>query len=178
MNKELSNIFISHRYADKAIADALKYALKSWGNGQIRVCQSSDVREKDAKIGGNLSGAQRTALSHNNVMILIYTITDNEWFYCMWECGIATNKNGKGTKLIVFKCGSDLPISLREQIPVTNDEESIKKFTNDFHKDTAFFSGRGEALDPEIDDKKIDARSNDLLNRLHGVDDCQYGTIR
>lgn len=164
-------IFISHRHDDKKIADSVKSVLQEWGNGQIKIYQSSDVRVNGYKIGMKLTDEQKIALTDTNIVILIYTVSDDDWYYCMWESGIATNKNGQDTRILVFKCASDLPESLLGEMCVTPDESSIKVFSKDFHKKSNFFPGLYLPFAPDIDEEVLITRSYDMFNKLSGL--CQ-----
>jgi hypothetical protein len=169
MNRNKSTIYISHRQADKAIADVLKNAMHSWCNGQIQVFQSSDVRNNASKVGQKLTDTHKKVLSDTNVMLLIYTVADNDWLYCIWECGLATNPSGQEPKIVVLQCASDVPATLQDQMRVVVDEESIKAFIHDFHKDPTFHPGRKEAFASELDEKTIEERSQNFFNQLSGV---------
>ena len=168
-NARPSTVFISHRHYDKPIADVFRNALRTCGNGQLRVFQSSDARENISRLGQGLTDTQKKALSETDVVVLIYTVTDHDWYNCMWECGLATDPRGQGTKIVVFRGAGDVPASLRDLMRVTLDEHSIKKFIRDFHKDPTFFPGRDEAFDSDVDEKSIIAISHDFFNKLRGV---------
>lgn len=162
-------IFLSHRHDDKKIADSIRNVLQEWGNGQLKICQSSDVKVNGSKIGMELTDAQKNALTDNNIVILIYTIADNDWYYCMWECGLATNTNGQDTRIVLFQCTHDLSSLHLEHMRVSPTEESVKLFIQDFHKNPTFFPGSDEAFIPEIDEETLDTRSRDLFIQLRGV---------
>ena len=169
VNKNCFTIFISHRYADKAIADVLKSAMSNWGNGQLRILQSSDVRGPDSKIGQSLTAAQKKVLPDTDIVILIYTVTDSDWYYCMWESGLATDSQKQGTRMIVFQFSHDKPTALENQMTVTLDDESIKQFVHSFHKDPAFFPGCKQAIASETDENTVENESNDLIKELQGT---------
>lgn len=169
MNDRLSKIYISHRLADKNIADMLRIALQDWGNGQLQIIQSSDIRNSGAKIGMTLTNEQKNAFADNHIVILIYTVSDNDWYYCMWECGLATNTHGQATRIVLFQCANDLSILHLEHMRVSPTEESVKLFIQDFHKNPTFFPGSDEAFTPEMDEETLDTRSRDLFMQLRGV---------
>ena len=159
-------IFVSHRHDDKKIADSIRNVLQEWGNGQLKIYQSSDVRVNGSKIGMKLTDAQKNALTDNSIVILIYTVADSDWNYCMWECGLATNTNGQETRIVLFQCGHDLSSLHLEHMRVSPNEESVKLFIQEFHKNPTFFPGFDEAFIPEIDEETLDTRSRDLFVQL------------
>lgn len=174
-NKDASTIYIIHRNADKAIGRILKDSLQNWCNGHVKIFQSSDVRGNAPKIGQSLSEAQKRVLSDTDVVFLVYTVADNEWLYCMWESGIATNPSGQSTEILVFQCKNDIPLALQNHIRVTPDQESIRQFTHDFHKYPKLFPNQNKAFTDEIDEKTIEVRSQDLFKGLSGI--CQFNGI-
>ena len=159
-------IFLSHRRADKAIADVLRGTLESWIAGRATVVQPSGANGGARTIGQSLSDKDRQALSDANVVMLIYTVSDDEWFYCMWECGLATDPSGEGTRVVVLQCGPHLPAPLGKQMTVTIDEAGIRRFTHNLLKARDFFPGSNDMLAPEVDEREIEARSQALLDRL------------
>ncbi len=167
--KNPSTIYISHRHADKAIADVLRNTIKGWCDGHVRVFQSSDVRKNVPKIGQGLTTTHKKVLSNTDALFLIYTVSDDEWLYCMWESGIATDPGDQGTKIVVFQCASDIPEAIRSHMHVTRDEVSFRRFTHNFHKTPAFCSNHNEAFADKIDQKEIDARSQNLYHELSSV---------
>jgi hypothetical protein len=162
-------IYISHRHDDKKIADSLRQVLQGWGNGQLKIAQSSDVRENGNSIGMELSYDQKAVLSDNSIVILIYTVVDNDWYYCMWESGIANNNNGHGTRTLLFHCAGDLPESLLQEPNITLEEDSIKQFSQDFHKNSSFFPGLQMPFASNIDDETLNNRSHELFYQMHGI---------
>ncbi|MGH3673669.1 MAG: TIR domain-containing protein, partial [Pseudonocardiaceae bacterium] len=81
-------LFISHRHDDRAIADVLRRFIEARTGGRIRVFQSSSPSAKGPKQGENLTAELRRALWHASVVVLIYSTRDQDWSYCMWECGV------------------------------------------------------------------------------------------
>ncbi len=159
-------IFISHRPADQKIADRIVSTLKDWDLGQILICQSND---NPPNTHLRIPEQERNSLVLANVVFLIYTVSDQDWYYCMWESGLATDPAGLGTKLVIFQCAPNLPPSLPNHTSVMLNELSIKKFTWDFHKNPTFFPGITQAIAPDIGEREITARSNDLLMGLQAL---------
>lgn len=161
-------IFISHRHADKKIAGAIRDTLQEWSTGRISIFQSSDPK-LSTRIGEPLSSELKTALDDANVVLLVYTFTDQDWSYCMWECGVATDPKREHTRHVVFQCTSDMPAPFQDRVRVNITEEEIKKFTKQFHTDPQFFPGFDEAFSPDIEEDTLDRMSKTLYERLSKV---------
>jgi len=76
-------IFLSHRFADKPIADVIRRNLARWG--------FDDIYQAGPRLGDPLTDELRDVLEDVDLVILVYTVTDEEWSWCMWECGLATH---------------------------------------------------------------------------------------
>ena len=82
-----SKIFISHRFADKAIADVVRQHLGIWGF-DTAIFQAS-APGLGPRAGENITDELKEALCNSKLVILLFTTTDYDWAYCMWECGLA-----------------------------------------------------------------------------------------
>jgi hypothetical protein len=49
------------------------------------------------------------ALWEAKAVIFVYTTTDNDWGYCMWECGVATTPGSPDTRIIGFSVRTTSP---------------------------------------------------------------------
>ena len=158
-------VFISHRHADKKIADAIRNTLQEWGRGDISIFQSTDP-ESGPGIGAPLDEELKAALFSTSVVLLVYTFTNQDWSYPMWECGVATDVE-RETKIVVFQCTNDDPKLFHHQVRVrVTDDVEIRKFTWQFHKDPKFFPGFDEAFAPSIQESALDSISDTLYERL------------
>lgn len=166
--RQTPRIFISHRHDDKEIADIIKSTLQEWTNGNISIFQSSDP-QCSTKIGEPLSKELADFLADSSVLFLIYTFKREDWEYCMWECGLAMNKNTKPTKITVLQCSDDTPKPFQDKVRVRFTEDEIMKLTEQFHKDPDFFPGYNQALHPKISPETLKKRGTELYNRLKTV---------
>ncbi len=167
-NQKKLSVFISHRHKDKAIADVFRTAIEDWSSGDVEVVQSSNA-ETAFQVGESLSASLRQAIAEANIVLLIYTVSDQDWSWCMYECGLAQDPNSLDTRIVVFQCTEDVPDPLKELICVTRSEESIKALINSFHKDEEFFPRHGKAFKPDISDDLIERRSKELYKNLVNV---------
>ena len=162
-------IFISHRHADKEIADTIRETLGDWSAGRILFFQSSDP-QRSTRIGAPLAGELKNALVNADVVLLVYTFNDQDWSYCMWECGVATDPEMERMQVVVFQCTSDTPAPFQDQVRLSvTEEDEIRKFTEQFHKSPDFFPGFGEALSPDIGQDTLDRMSKSLYEKLSKV---------
>jgi hypothetical protein len=142
-------LFISHRHADQAIADVVRKFVTNHSGGRIEVFQSSSADATAPRVGRELRRELKESLWSARIVILIYTSPDEDWSYCMWECGVATHPQTPETKIVVLQCSSHPPSVYTDAVRVNaQDLIDIQKFTNDFLTTPDFFPGHGEAIAP------------------------------
>jgi hypothetical protein len=109
-------IFISHRHADKAIADVVAEFLDERSAGSATIYCSSHTDFVHPTAGDSLEVSLKRALGASDVVVLIFTSEAEDWSWCMWECGVATYPNDeRATKVVVLQCGDASPRVLRGQ---------------------------------------------------------------
>lgn len=144
-------VFISHKHADRAIAEAVRAFIERRTNREVLVYQSSSGEAESPDIGRSLTSQLKEALWKAGVVILLYTSEDQDWQWCMWECGVATNPSSPDTRLIVFQCSVEAPRVFQDQVRVTvRESEDILKFVRSFLTDPRFFPDLGRALAPRL----------------------------
>ncbi len=163
------SIFISHRHTDRQIAEVINNHLQLWGIPQNSIYQSSAAGGTGPKIGGTLTQDLKDALYRANAVLLVYTFADQDWSYCMWECGVATDPKSQSTKIVVFKTTDDIPKVFKDTILIGITERDILRFTTQFHKEVGFLSDESPAFAPDIGEEILKRRSNDLYNDLSRV---------
>jgi hypothetical protein len=142
-------LFISHRHADQPIADALRKFITDRSGGRIAVFQSSSAQGENPRVGRELQKELKESLWKAGVVVLVYTSADEDWSYCMWECGVATHPASPETKIIVLQCGPHVPAVYTDAVRVNaQDLTGIQKFTSEFLTSPSFFPGQKEALAP------------------------------
>ena len=99
----MHNLFISHKHSDTRIAKVVADFVESRTLGQVSVHMSSDPRYKGPRLGKNINQELCTALYNCDVLLLLYTSADEDWSYCMFECGVATDPQSPRTNIIVFQ---------------------------------------------------------------------------
>jgi len=72
----------------------------------------------------------KRALAESALVILVYTTDTQDWSYCMWECGVATDPNDdRPTSVVVVQCAADEPKPYGDQLRVdARDLESVEAF--------------------------------------------------
>jgi TIR domain len=156
-------IFISHRHADKAIADSLNAHLQRWQVRKDEIFQSSHA-EGGPKLGGKLNRELLRALSEVRLLLLVYTKADANWSYCLWECGVAVDPNhgDTPTRIVVFRA-TDLPPVLDDLVSVNIlVEDEVKRFVHQFFKEKEWVK-EGVAFNAEVADAVLD----DYAIKLH-----------
>jgi TIR domain len=164
-------LFISHRHDDRAIADVLRRFIEARTGGRVRVFQSSSPGAKGPKQGENLTAELRRALWHASVVVLIYSTRDQDWSYCMWECGVAQLPEPSSTKTVVFQCADQFPMVFSDQVRVgVRNEQDIEKFVNDLLTETDYFPKLGGAVtDFSASTEPVQEAANELYRVLQDV---------
>ncbi len=140
-------LFISHRHDDRAIADVLRRFITARTGGRVAVFQSSSPDAEGPEQGKNVNQELRRALWHASVVVLIYTTRDQDWSYCMWECGVAQLPEPSETKTIVFQSAEQFPSVFADQLRVgLRDQAAIDKFVTELLTDPAYFPKVGRAI--------------------------------
>jgi hypothetical protein len=140
-------LFISHRHADRAIADVIRDFVTYRSSGNVDVYQSSSSDAQAPKIGRNINQELRAALRKAQVLLLVYTSQERDWDYCMWECGFAVSDETEETRIVVLQCGRHLPRIFADQLAVDlRDPEKVRRFVNEFLTDPGFVPGREQPL--------------------------------
>jgi hypothetical protein len=161
------NLFISHKHSDACIAQVVADFVESRALGQVSVHISSDPRYKGPRLGRNLNQELCAALYNCDVLLLLYTSADEDWSYCMFECGVATDPQAPRTNIIVFQCGADVPIPFADQLRVNvRDLRDLRKFTKAFFTDPEFFPKANAALAPNFSENRCDEAARQLHDSM------------
>jgi hypothetical protein len=165
-------IFISHRHADKPIADRIREFVNERSNGRVEVFQSSDAGARGPKIGEVLNDEIKENLARATMVILVYTTEDEDWQYVMWECGLATDLRGPAIRIIVFQCGPRLPRVFADRVGVNiRKSVEIQRFANEFLTSSEFFPSLGQAIAPywHANDANVQQAAQDFDAALREV---------
>jgi hypothetical protein len=146
----------------------LNEQLQSWQLGKDEIFQSSDA-QGGAGIGGVLNQEFLGALSEARLVLLVYTVADADWSYCMWECGAAMRSSETPTKIIVLRMTEDNPTVLRELVSVrTSVDSDVKRFVYQFFKEKDW-TREGQAFNAKIADAILDEYAKKLQAALREV---------
>lgn len=164
-------LFISHRHADRAIADVFRDFVTYRSGNDVIVHQSSSADAQAPKLGRNVNRELTRWLWKTDVLVLIYTEHDRDWDYCMWECGVATHSESEDTSVIVLQCGRERPRVFADQVAVDiRDREKVRRFANDFLTDPGFFPGRSEPITRFLpNDANVERAAQGLFDELQKV---------
>src|SRR5512132_3483736 len=111
-------LFISHKHSDSTIAQVLAAFIEERSNGIVKVHLSSSPNFQGPRFGKALNAELREALWRTEVFVLVYTSSDHDWSYCMWECGVASRPQSPNSTIIVFQCGPDVPAPFQDVLRV------------------------------------------------------------
>jgi TIR domain len=163
-------IFISHSHVDKKIADVVRQHLNRWGFPNRTIFQSSEPG-LGPQPGRRLTDEIQTALHQAKAVILLYTRADEDWSWCMFECGLATDpQKPDATRVIFFRCNEEepLPGPFEGAVVVQVNENSIRDFTKRLLSEDDFLPG--EAARYPMDDTPE--------NILRDLSDALYRDLR
>src|SRR5262245_31700108 len=170
--KREPTIFISHKHVDRNIADAVREFVRQTSRNEVAVYQSSSGESEGPELGRPLTEQLKNALWKAGIVILIYTSEDQDWQWCMWECGVATNPNSPDTRVIVFQCSPETPRVFQDQVRVNaRNKDDLLKFARTFLTDARFFPGFNRALAPKLSPNGDEVRdaADELLKTIASV---------
>ena len=141
-------VFISHKHSDREIAEAIARFVRTKTAGKVRVHLSSSPDFEGPRIGKTLNDELKRALGTAETVILVFTSEGEDWQYCMWECGIATDpKDPRPTTVVVVQCGQDEPKPFGDQLRVdARSLDSVQGFVKALLTSTDFFARRTEPV--------------------------------
>lgn len=165
-----ARVFISHRHDDARIAHVLRQFLRRATAGAVEVFQSS-YDGNGPEIGKILSQELGRELAESELVLLIYTVADENWSYCMWECGVAFDPRMNDTRIVVLQCGQAIPAPLNDRVRVRLDqEESIRRFVKRLMTDADFFPRRQTPITRfGADSPEVEDAARELIARLRPV---------
>jgi hypothetical protein len=161
-------LFVSHKHSDRTIADALRNWINDCSLGAVTVYQST-FPDNAPRVGAPLNEELRRQLHDSRVVICVFTSPDEDWSYCMWECGVATDPMNEDTRIVVFQFEDAYPPPFQDRVRVdVRDQDDVRKFVTSFLTDPDFFPGRGRAIAPGLPPSapQIETRAQDLFDRL------------
>lgn len=150
--------FISHRGNDVAIADAVRRNLTDWGVKTQDIFQY-DWAKSGLQVGGPLTDQLVNELKAAKLIILVYTVSDEDWSFCMWECGVAFDKIPQNSKrIVVLQCGKDEPRLFRGDVLVkAQDQKSLEQFVRQAHLNENFWKDQ-PSLRGDLDEETLTSR--------------------
>jgi len=164
-------IFISHKHSDRAIATVVRSFITEQTRSMVRVFQSSDPSAVTPGIGRTVTRDLCAALWDASAVILIYTVPDLDWSYCMWECGVATLPTSPDTRIILLQCGASSPSLFDGQLGVkATDRLSVQTFVTQFMTSPNFLPRSNGALTGYADiAPQVQQASNKFFDDLQAV---------
>jgi hypothetical protein len=137
-------VFVSHKHSDREIADTIARFLRNRTAGKVRVHLSSSPDFEGPRLGKPLNDELKRALGAAEAVILVFTSETEDWSYCMWECGIATNPHDpRPTSVVVVQCGPNEPKPFADQLRVdARNLDSVQTLVKTLLTSTDFFSHR------------------------------------
>ena len=142
-------VFISHKHADLRIATVIRGFITEQTANRVKVFQSSDggSAAETPIVGRPLNPQLAEALWSANGVVLVYTTPDQDWGYCMWECGVATDPKSPRTKIFVLQCTDAVPVLFEGQVRINaRNQNSMRQFVTQFLTMPSFLPGIQEAL--------------------------------
>ncbi len=140
--------FVSHKHADRGIALVLAEFIRDLTNAQADIHLSSSPNFQGPRAGKELNDELKNALASTDVLFLVYTGEDQDWSYCMWECGVATDpRDTTPTNVIVLQCGSQAPVVYGTSLRVdATSVDSLEAFVVQLATDATFVQGHDGPL--------------------------------
>jgi hypothetical protein len=170
--------FISHKHRDRDLADLVGGLLRKLSGARVELYLSSSVQHEGPRFGEPLPGELRQALGRSGLVVLVYTDPTDDWEWCLWECGVATNPNDETpTRVEVFSFGGATPkpyqtslsvvISTVDETSGERTDNSLETFARQFCREVDFWPDHGGAIAPGFTDKEIKDIVDGFLQDLH-----------
>lgn len=102
-------VFISHLFDDRKIADALKKTMTEWGINEEYIFQASDFNNPRMNQSANISDELINYLKNCDLFILIYTHDDSDWSYCTYELGAVRASDSCSTTVVTLSFNGHQP---------------------------------------------------------------------
>lgn len=161
-------LFVSHKHSDHAIADVIASFVRNISGGGVDVYQSSNPQFEGPRIGKELSQELEDALWRAGIVLMIYTSQDQDWSWCMWECGVALEPSSPDTKVVVLQCLRDEPKVFKGSVHMLAwDEDSVINFAKRF-KDDDFFPNLGRSV-TGLNEKELEEAGRNLHKALRNA---------
>ena len=161
-------LFISHKHSDHMIANVISAFVRTISGGGVDVHQSSNPQFEGPRVGKELAKELEDALWRAGIVLMIYTSQDQDWSWCMWECGVALEPSSPDTKVVVLQCLRDEPQVFKSNVHVLAwDEDSIISFAKRF-RDPDFFPNLGRAI-TGLSEKELEEAGKKLYKSLRSA---------
>lgn len=148
-------IFISHRFQDASIADALRKQLLGFSIPEKNIFQAGTNRS-GLMPGQHINSEIMEVIRDTDLFLLVFTELDEDWSYCMWELGLATGRDTKPTSVVVFRCAESLPHVRAENLAVdVRDPKSVANFVHNLHRNHEFVAPNEQSREAARDFLKV-----------------------
>jgi hypothetical protein len=165
--------FISHRHADKRIADIFESSLRDWGVPEEDIYYSSKIYgDQKPGLGEAIHPAVCKAVAEARLFILVYTFGTDDWAWCMHELGLAIDARAVGegrpseTQIVIIQCTQDEPKLLRETKRVTIDIDNLRDFIRLVLCD---YPTKDDPYRKKLHDDTLNKFAQELCNHLRDV---------
>jgi predicted transcriptional regulator len=172
-------VFVSHKHSDRKIAETIGRFIKERTAGAVRIHLSSSPDFEGPRLGKQLNEELKRALGAAEAVILVFTSETEDWSYCMWECGVATNvTDPHPASVVVVQCGADEPKPFADQLRVdARNLDSVQTFVKTLLTSTDLFGRRdapvtrfaAEGAEVKEFAAELHAKLSEVLPRVGGA---------
>ncbi|MDY7104275.1 MAG: hypothetical protein S0880_24080 [Actinomycetota bacterium] len=173
--------FISHKHADKDLAEVVGRFIRLLSGGNVRIYLSGHAAYEGPRFSQPIPDELRSALARAGLVLLIYTDPDDDWDWCMWECGVATDPNDDtATKVGVLSFGETVPspyasslnlmVDLHDEAPARSNRDILTQFAIEFCHDRHFWPDDLGAVSPRFTTTEIENMVTAFLEELSAVE--------
>lgn len=178
-SEEQRMVFVSHKHKDKELAKIVGSLLRTLSGFTIDAFVSSSTDSKGPGFGQNIDDELKSALAKTGLVVLVYTDPTENWDWCMWECGVATDPNDTTpTNVVVFTFGGEPPDKYKSTRNVSfgktrekgDAKTAIHPFAIDFCRQENMFPDGGSPVNTSISDAEISDACDKFVDDIFTLD--------
>lgn len=154
------NVFISHKHEDEHAARSIKKILERYSASRLNCFISEEI-----PAGRNWYDWIKERLVESNMLLLLFTETDKEWDWCLYEAGLFTRLEGEDFRRVICLLPPNIepPKPLKHLQAVVTQPDKLAQFLVDLFGTTTL-TGMEDPINTAFahDPEEIDRATKDI----------------